>query len=146
MSTISAHLLVDFAGDELDLALDRDVGAGLPGDLLTLLDWLLDGLLLGNVGATLLGVLTAFRAGDLDGLLAALLVRLGLTGLDGDLAAALLRFLTTLGCSVATSVGRLGWLTFSHVLSGALVVVGGAADLEIKISNVSSCQDKIFAC
>ena len=133
VSTISAHLLVDFAWDELDLPLDRDVGAGLLGDLLTLLDWLLYGLLLGNVGATLLRVLTALRAGDLDGLLAAGLVRLGLTGLDGDLAAALLRFLAALGCSVTPSVGRLGGLTFSHVLGGALVVIGCGADLQTMI-------------
>ena len=62
VSTISTHLLVDLAWDELDLTLDGDVGAGLPRHLLALLDWLLDGLLLGNTGAFLLGVLTALSA------------------------------------------------------------------------------------
>ena len=133
MSAISANLLVDFAWDELDLALDWDVGAGLPGDLLTLLHGLLDGLLLGDVGATLLWVLAAFSAWHLDCLLLAFLLRLGLAGLDRDLAATLLRFLTTLGGSVTPSVGRSGGLTLSHVLSAALLLIGGAAHLQRQI-------------
>ena len=123
VSTVSANLLVNFAWDELDLPLYRDVGAGLSGHLLTLLDWLLDGLLLGNVGATLLGVLAAFSAGHLHCLLVALLLWLGLAGLGRDLATALLGFLATFRCSVAPSVGRLGGLTFSDVLSSALFLV-----------------------
>ena len=132
MSTISTHLLVDLAWDELDLTLDGDVGAGLPRHLLALLDWLLDGLLLGNTGAFLLGVLTALSAGNLYSLLAALLLRLRLTGLDRDLATALLRLLTTFWGSVAPSIGGLGWLTLSHVLRGAFVLIGGGADLEVR--------------
>ena len=123
VSTVSANLLVNFAWDELDLPLYRDVGAGLSGHLLTLLDWLLDGLLLGNAGAALLGVLAAFSVGHLHCLLVALLLWLGLAGLGRDLATALLGFLATFRCSVAPSVGRLGGLTFSDVLSGALFLV-----------------------
>ena len=132
VSAVSAHLLVDFAWDELDLPLDGDVGADLPGHLLALLDRLLDGLLLGDVGAALLRVLTTLSARHLHGLLAALLVWLGLTGLDRDLATALFGLLTAFGCSVAPSVGWLGGFTFSHVLRGAFVLIGCAADLEIK--------------
>ena len=132
VSSISTHLLVDLAWDELHLALDGNVGAGLSGHLLALLDWLLDGLLLGNTGAFLLGVLTALSAGNLYSLLAALLLRLRLTGLDRDLATALLRLLTTFWGSVAPSIGGLGWLTLSHVLRGAFVLIGGGADLEVR--------------
>ena len=128
-SSISTDLLIDFPRDELDLPLDGDVGACFSGNLLTLLDRLLDGLLLGDVVAGLFGDLATLSAGHLDRLLLTLLSWLGVTGLYRHLAAALLGLLTTLGSSVPAAVGGLGGLALRHVGGGALLLVAGGAHL-----------------
>merc|ERR1712226_387035 len=126
MSTaVATDLLVNFPWDELDLPLDRDVGACFSWDLVGLLD----GLLFGDVVAGLSGDLVTLSARHLDSLLLTFLCWLRVTGLYRDLVTALLRFLAALWCTISPAVSRLGSLTLRHVGSGALLLVAGGTHL-----------------